>query len=449
MQKNGKISMIEKLGYGVGDMACNLVWQPIAMFLLIFYTDVFGISPKAAAMLFLVARVWDAINDPIMGAIIDRTHTRWGKFRPYMLFGAIPFGLFAILSFTTPQLDGNAKLLYAYITYIGLGMIYTIVNTPYSALSSSITQDPTERTNLSVIRMLFAMAGTAVVIVGMPILLDIFGSANPVAGYKYTMIVFAIASVVLMLISFFTTKERYSSPKSTEKFKVSDVLNLYKNNKPLFIISLFFFLQMTRGSIGQAGSLYHLEYVLGRKELFAVFGMISLSITFITVLFVPLINKKFDKKTIVLAGIIISLVRPFTYFFTNIPLIIAGSVFGAIGNGLVSGLLWGIVPDLVEFNEYKNNDRKEGIIFSMIGFFLKFGTAIGGVLPGIILDVTGYQANMVQTPLALFGIKSLMGLIPLIIGILSIFVMLAYELTGTRYNQIVSELNIRRNKEMA
>lgn len=449
MKDKNKVRILEKVGYGIGDFSCNLFWQPILMFLLIFYTDVFGISPTAAAVLFLVARVWDAINDPIMGAIIDRTHTRWGKFRPYMLFGAIPFGLFAILTFTVPNLDGTAKLIYAYITYIGLGMIYTVVNTPYSALSSSITQDPTERSNLSVIRMLFAMASTAIVIIGMPILKGILGAGNEAQGYQYTMIIFAIIAVILMLFSFATTKERYSSEATTEKFSFKELKDLYKNNRPLLIISLFFFLTMSRGAIGQAAGLYHLNYVLKRPELFTVFGMIALSVTFVSVLFVPLLLKKWDKKTIVLVGIVISCIRPLAYFTTSIPIIIAGNVLGAIGNGMVTGLLWGLVPDIVEFNEYKTGNRKEGIIFSMIGFSLKMGTAIGGVLPGFILDLTGYQANVEQTATAIFGIKSLMGLIPLIVGILTFFVITRYELTGKRYNEILEELKVRRNKQLA
>ncbi|WP_105616504.1 MFS transporter [Vallitalea okinawensis] len=447
MSNTKKVSVLEKVGYGLGDFSCNLFWQPILMFLLFFYTDVFGISAASAAILFLVARVWDAINDPIMGAVIDRTHTRWGKFRPYMLFGAIPFGILAILTFTVPDLGGTAKLIYAYVTYIGLGMIYTIVNTPYSALSSSITQEPVERSNLSVIRMLFAMASTAIVIIGMPILIDIFGQDNPAQGYQYTMIVFAILAVILMLFSFMTTRERYSSPATTEKFKFSEIKTLYKNNRPLLIISLFFFLTMSRGAIGQAAGLYHLQYVLNRMDLFTVFGMIALSVTFVSVLFVPLLSKKWDKKTLVMVGLVISFIRPIAYFSTSVPLIIAGNVLGAIGNGIITGLLWGLVPDIVEYNEYKAGERKEGIIFSMIGFSLKMGTAIGGVLPGIILDLTGYHANVAQTPLALFGIKSLMSLIPLIIGVLTYFVIRRYELTGKRYNEILEDLKKRRSVE--
>lgn len=444
MEKKEKVSILEKVGYGLGDFSCNLFWQPILMFLLIFYTDVFGISPSAAAMLFLVARVWDAINDPIMGALIDRTKSRWGKFRPYMLFGAIPFGLFAVLTFTVPNLDGTAKLIYAYVTYIGLGMIYTVVNTPYSALSSSITQDPTERSNLSVIRMLFAMGSTAIVIIGMPILTGIFGATDPAKGYQMTMIIFAVAAVILMLFSFATTKERFTSEATTEKFSMKEIVDLFKKNKELIIICLFFFLTMSRGAIGQAAGLYHLQYVLNRMDLFSVMGMISLSVTFASVLVVPLLLKKFDKKTIVIIGILISFIRPLAYFTTSVPIIIIGSVFGAIGNGFVTGLLWGIVPDVVEYNEYQTDKRQEGMIFSMVGFSLKMGTAIGGVLPGIILSLTGYQANVAQTPLALMGIKSLLSIIPLAVGILTLFVMFRYTLSGKRYNEILDELTKRR-----
>lgn len=448
MEKHKKIRLSEKLGYGLGDFSCNLVWQPILMYLLIFYTDVFGISPSAAATLFLVARIWDAINDPIMGAIIDRTQTKWGKFRPYMLFSAIPYGLFAILTFTVPNLDGTAKLIYAYVTYIGLGMLYTVVNTAYSALSSSITQDSQERSTLSVLRVLFAM-GAALVGLAVPTLVTAFGGGDPAKGYQLAMTAISVFVVISMFISFASTKERYSSEATKEKFSYKEIPTTLFKNKELIILCLFFFLHVTKLSITQAGSLYHLQYVVNRTDIFPILGIISLIFTFISAAAVPALLKKFDKKSLVIIGLIVSLIRPLAYFTTSIPIILIGAAVSSLGQGIVTGLLWGLVPDVVEFNEYKHNKRQEGLIFSLIGLALKLGTAFGGVLPGIILQFTGYQANMIQTPLANMGITSLMSLLPLILTVLSILVMTRYGLTTKRFNEILKQLHSRKEETIA
>jgi glycoside/pentoside/hexuronide:cation symporter, GPH family len=434
--------MREKIGYAVGDLACNLVFQTISIFLLFFYTDIFGISAAAASTLFLVARLWDAINDPIMGSIVDKTHTRWGKFRPYLLFGAFPFALFGILCFSTPDFSATGKLIYAYVTYIALGMIYTVVNVPYGALTSAITQDPKERTSLSSIRMLFALAGGLAVSMGIPSLSRLFGGDDVAKGYQMSMGLFSIIAMLLLLVTFATTKERYSST-SSPKTSLAETIKMLKDNRPLLILSGIFIVIFGNNTISGAVGIYFFRYVLQDAALFGLYMTVSLLVMMVGLLIIPLLLKKLTKKQILYLGLSIALFKHLSCLSTSLPIIFTGNVIGSIGFGFVIGLLWGLVPDTIEYGEYTRGVRAEGMIYAIIGFAFKVGMALGGLVPGFVLQASGYVPDAVQSTSAIMGIRTLMAVVPVALLLVAIFGLRFYTLDEKTYASIIEKLRTK------
>jgi len=439
MNAKAIVSMKEKIGYALGDLACNLIFQTISIFLLFFYTDIFGISAAAASTLFLVARLWDAINDPIMGSIVDRTHTRWGKFRPYLLFGAIPFAILGILCFSTPNLSPNGKLLYAYITYIALGMIYTVVNIPYGALTSAITQDPMERTSLSSIRMFFALVGGLTVSIGIPMLSKILGGEDPARGYQLSMAIFSLIAMVLLFITFSTTTERYSN-RNSSRTSLKESLKMLAKNRPLLILSCIFVLIFGNHTISGAVGIYFFRYVLQKPAMFGLYMTLSLVVMMLGLLMIPILLKKLSKKQILYLGLTISLVKHIVCLSSSLPVIFIGVAIGSIGFGFVIGLLWGLVPDTIEYGEYATGVRAEGMVYAIIGFAFKFGMALGGLVPGFVLQATGYMPDVMQSFTAIMGIRSLMAVIPSVLLVVTIIILRAYSLDEKAYATIIEKL---------
>ena len=230
MNTSAKLSFKEKLGYGLGDTASNIFFQFVNIFLLYYYTDVFGLSPAAVGTLFVVTRFWDAINDPLMGAVADRTNTRWGKYRPYMLWMAVPFGLFGYLAFANPDFSQTGKLIYAYVTYVGLMMAYTAINVPYSALMGVMTPSSEERTSLSSFRFVGAFSGTLLISLSVRPLVRLLGGGDEALGFKLTMALLSIIAVLLFIITFCTTKERVKPLVNKEGTSLAkDIQFLFKN----------------------------------------------------------------------------------------------------------------------------------------------------------------------------------------------------------------------------
>lgn len=443
MKKDGVVSLKEKIGYATGDLACNLIFQMISFFLLYFYTDVFGISAAATSTLFLLARLWDAINDPIMGGIVDKTQTKWGKFRPYLLWGAIPFAIISVLCFTAPALSGTGKLIYAYITYISLGMIYTFVNVPYSALTSSMSQDESERAKISAVRMFFAIIGGLIVAIGVPQLTRVLGGGNEAKAYQQTMIIFAVLGAILLMVSFATTKERYTAKSNNSKFSLNNLKELLKANRPLQILCLAFTIHFGNNAITGAVGMYFFKYNMNAPDLLSTYMGAGIVTMLVALLFTPLLLKKMEKKNILILGTVISLFKYAVMYSSSVSVILTGTVIGSIGAGLAVGVLWGLIPDTIEYGEYKTGIRAEGITYAVVGFFFKLGMALGGLIPGFVLQWTGYVPETVQTGTALFGIQTLMSTIPIVLTIIFVIVMRFYKLDSKTYNKILVELNSR------
>jgi len=443
--KNVKLRMIEKIAYGSGDFANNLIFMTIMNFLLFFYTDIFGISAMVAGTLFLVARIVDAVDDLATGVIIDHTHSRWGKMRPYLLFGSIPLGITAILCFTTPALGVSGKIIYAYITYIALMEMYSIVGISYSALTAAMTQDRQERVSLSSIRMIFAVLGGLIASVLTPILATVLGGGSPATGYQLTMVIFATVAVVIYMFTFTKTKERVIAEKD-QKLPLTLILKVVFRNKYLMLMSLLFMLMLGAYTLKGGAAIYYFTYNMGKPDLVSIYFLVTTVFMLIGMFTVPVLSKKLGKRNALCLGLAVVAVSNVVLYFVgyaSTALIFVCSIFSSLGIALPMALAWGMIPDTVEYSEWKHGARAEGIIYSASSFAQKVAMAIGGSISGIILTVVRYVPNAAQTPVAQNGIGLMMALIPGLLMLAGFFVMLFYNMDDKKFNKMVAEIASR------
>ncbi|NMM62719.1 MFS transporter [Clostridium sp. P21] len=450
---NAKISVREKIGYGFGDFACNLVYASISSYLLFFYTDVFGLASSAAAFMFFIVRIIDAVMDPIVGMIVDKTNTKYGKFRPFLLYGAIPFAVLAILCYSTPQLSQGGKILYAYATYIALSVCYTFVNVPYGALTSAMTQDQHESVSITTYRTFLANIGGVIVAFFVPLLANQFSKTMSLSkSWQLTMIIIATIGGVLLLICFGTTKERVQVPASHTKIKFSDIFEQFKVNRPLVILSIFFFVIYGVKSVVNSTGIYYVTYYVGRPELVKWYSGIGTLPALFVIPFIPWLSRKLTKKqlmTLSIATDIIGMVGLFVFPSNWITAIFISRGIAAVGNGMISAFMWALIPETVEYGEWKTNKRLGGMIYAVIGFFFKCGNALGGMIPGLVLSMSGYVAKQAQTPTALNGILIATAVIPICLYIIAIVCMRFYNLDKETYARISQELQERNALELA
>jgi len=441
-----KISVTEKIGYSLGDAAANFIFQTMLVFQLAFYTDTFGITAAAAGTLFLVVRVWDAIFDPFMGVVADRTNTKWGKFRPWILWTAVPFGITGFLTFTTPPFDAQGKLIYAYVTYIVLMMVYSANNLPYSALSGVITGDLAERTSLSAYRFVAAMSA-ALVIQGLALpMVNYFGGGNSAKGYQITMGVFSALAIVFFIITFATTRERVQ-PDPTQRNSVRRDLADLTSNGPwvaMFVLTIIVFITLAmRGGV----MLYYFKYYLGREDLFSIFNVFGTGSTIVGVIASTPLAKRFGKRDVFIAGLALTVV--FTAAFVLLPRTAIALIFGTemlrqLAYGFTIPLLWAMMADVADFSEWKNHRRATAVVFSAIVFALKAGLGFGGAIGGWLLAAYGYVPNVAQTERALQGIKLTTSIFPAITFALALVCLFFYRIDKRLEIQITDDLAERR-----
>jgi len=409
-------------------------------YLLYFYTDVFGLSAAAAGGVFLVARIVDAITDPMMGMIAERTSSRWGRLRPYLLLGAVPLALVSILTFTVPDLAESGKLVWAYLTYVGFGIVYTVVSIPYSALTASLTDDHHERTLLSTIRMAFAFAGGYVISVGMLPLVGLF--ETPAAGFQAAMVMFAVVATGLLALTFASTNERIHPPAS-QQLSFSDSLKAVYANPPLLIVIVLFTCGMLSFTVRQTVTLYYFKYNLGREDLIAAFFGITFPIMFVGLLAVPKLAAKLGKAGGIVAGAIVTILGCLGLYFTPydaIPWIFFWSCVVALGGTPIAVLGWAMIPDTVEYAQWKLGLRADGAIFSFASFFQKLAKALGGAGVAGALAVAGYAANTDQSEVSLRAIHNLMTLAPAAIMVVMIVAARCYRLDESAHAELISSL---------
>jgi sugar (glycoside-pentoside-hexuronide) transporter len=438
-----KLSVTEKVGYGLGDTAANFVFQAMLVFQLSFYTDTFGISAAAAGTLFLVVRVVDAFFDFSMGAIADRTNTRWGKFRPWVLWTAVPFGVLAFLTFTTPALNSTGKLVYAYITYTLLMIVYSMNNIPYSAMSGVMTGDLGERTSLSSYRFTFAMIAAFLIQGVAPYMLNYFGGNTNPRAYQITMGIFSALCIAFFFITFATTRERiHPNPNQKSSLK-QDVTDLTRSGPwiALFLLTVFVFITLAmRGGV----MLYYFKYYVVREDLFGYFNMCGLGATIIGIAFSKPLAMRFGKRDVFIAGL--GLTTLITALFALLPASAIGMIFAVesvrqLCYGFTIPLLWAMMADVADYGEWKTGRRATGIAFSGIVFGLKAGLGFGGAIGGWLLAAHGYVPNVAQSAEALNGIRltaSIYPAIPFGIGVVCLF-----------FYAINKDLNVRISEELA
>lgn len=449
-----KLSMLKCIGYGSGDLAQNLIYQTVSMYLLFFYTNVYGLSPSAAAIMFLIVRVIDLIWDPLVGMYVDKHYPEWGKYRTYLVFGGLPLAGYSILCFWN-LIPGS--LVYAYFTYIGLSLCYTIVNVPYGALNASLTRDTNEITKLTTVRMFMANIGGLAVGMGVPYLLKILDPSesqdlsNNDMAWLACMTIYAFVALLLLFFCFSQCEETVvMDRRATKKVKFSDLWMEFVQNRPLRIISLFFVITFAMLSIGNAAIPYYMSYNIGgdAKQLswFMAFGSIP-ALIFLPL--IPFLSKRFGKKALFYISLSIGMIGfAMIYVFTVMPefegkmvAIYAAQFIKSVGVVVASGYMWVLVPDVIAYGEYVHGRRISGIVNALTGIFYKAGMALGGVVPGLVLAWVGFDSNyFTQSAEAQRGILWLMTVIPGILLIVSMIIISRYDLDDKRIDQINREI---------
>jgi len=420
-----KLSFLEKFGYGLGDTASNFVWGTMTSFLLFFYTDIFGIPAAAVGTLFLFARASDGFVDLVVGAVADRTQTRWGKFRPYLVWFCIPIAAVFVATFTTPNFSVDGKIVYAWITYNLLMLIYTAINIPYGALSGVMTDDPLDRTSLNSFRMACAQIGALTVNALTLPLVSAFGHGDNAKGYQMTVILFSFVAIALFLTTFMTTKERIQPPAGQKENLLKDIKCLF-SNKPWIL--MFLAGGTTIFNIIRSGAqLYYCKYYLGiESKPVSILGLFNMDeISFFLVLgsigfiagavTVRQWVKGFGKKNLFIISLFAQAGGSAGFFFITPEnlnaVLISQLVLGYIG-GVNAPLYFAMIGDTADYAEWKFNVRTTGIIFSATSCAQKIGLGIGGAASGYLLKEYGYVAHAAQSAAANLGILLMVSLIP-------------------------------------
>ena len=430
-----KVSLKEKFGYGLGDTASNIVFQVVIGFLLYFYTDVFGIEAAAVGTLFLVVRVFDAVTDPIMGALADRTQTKWGKYRPYLLWFCIPYGILAVLAFTTPDLNQSGKLIYAYLTYTLLLMVYTAINIPYSALGGVMTASPTERASVQSWRFALAMAGGAIVTSSVLPLVEFFGQGDQQKGFQWAMIVLSIFAILCFIACFWLTKERVHMPRTNSTSFVSgawsDFAKMLQNDQWRIIAIISIFLLISVAMRG-ATTPFYVRYYLQEESLITLFMASGMLAGVAGALCANWLIRKMCKVALMKACALGIMLTNGVLFFIPPNAVELALVFTILANFVhmvFTPLLFSTVPDTVDYGMKKLGQSAMAMAFSGHLLMIKLGIALGGAFTGWILAYSGYQANVVQSETALAGILFLYSLSSVIAGLIVFICMQYYKLT--------------------
>lgn len=433
----------QRIGYGVADTACNLVWQMITLYLMFFYTDVMGLSPVSVGVMFLVTRVVDGVTDVLMGILIDNTKSKYGKSRPYFLWGAIPFGVIAILTFYVPDLGPQGKLIWAYATYMGLSLMYTVVNIPLASILPSLTSDAHERTVLATTRMVFSFLGATIISsVAMP-MVDQLGDGDKAHGYFVTMSIWAVVATLLFLFTFKNVEEKVLVHQ--EKMGIVTAFKALKGNTPWFVFALNIVV-MWGAVFFQGGALiYYITYNLGKPELVGLIAGIGAFVPMIGTLSTPFFSKRMKKinvfmiaSTIVLAGTVIMLLVG-----ASTPGLIAGAIILGLGMGLRTSIYFSMQADPIDFGEWKSGVNAAGLLSAVNGFIGKIAFAVAGAAAGYLLSAGGYVPDQQQTPEALEAIKMCYFIIPIGLIMLSMLIMKTMYKLDYIFPQIRAELDAR------
>lgn len=465
MERNAPmLSFKEKVAYGFGDLASVLYWQTFMLYIIYFYTDVFVIPAAAAATMFLITRIFDGINDPIMGMIADRTTSRWGKFRPYLLWLSVPFAISGVLVFTTPDFGETGKIIWAYSTFILIMVLYTAINIPYTALLGVISPNSHDRTSVSSMKFIFAFGAGIIVSATLLPMTKWLGGDNEQQGWQYSFMVYGLAAVVFFLIAFAGTRERVLPPASQKSSIKQDIWELITNKPWLILLATtisFILFVAIRSSV----TAHYFKYFIGEQTLSLPFlkeatysfeaivsayntvGQLSSLLGVIVVLW---ISRLLGKRNTFIIFFVIAIISTGSIYFVSaeqIGLIFFLQITGSLTGGPLSVLLWAMYADTADYGEWKRGRRTTGLVFSASTMSQKFGWAIGAFITLNLMAGIGFQPNEAQSAESLRGLLLLFTVIPAITGIIALLIYLVYPLNDLKVKEITDELQKRRNDE--
>ncbi|MCL1868392.1 MAG: MFS transporter [Paludibacter sp.] len=452
-----KLSWLQRIGFGSGDLAQNLIYQTVAQYLLIFYTNVYGLRASTAAIMFLIVRLVDVAWDPLVGAFVDKHSPKLGKYRAYLILGGIPLTGFAILCFWN---GFSGSLVYAYITYVGLSMLYTLINVPYGALNASLTRDTDEITKLTSVRMFLANLGGLAVAYGIPIIVAHLSPDHKIntslAGNAWfiTMTVYAVAGLALLIFCYSQTKERVVMDSAkTEQVSAKDLFIEFEHNSPLRILAFFFITAFAMMAIGNSAGSFYMIYNVHAPDWLPYFAALGSIPAFIFMPMVPAIKRKIGKKQMFYVFLSVAIVGMAMLYVisvidalkSQIWLVMVAQFVKSTGVIVATGYMWALVPEVISYGEWKTGKRISGIVNALTGIFYKAGMALGGVVPGFVLAFVGFNEKnaVTQSAFAQQGILWLVCVIPAALLILAMFIISKYELEDEVIDKINREIEER------
>ena len=464
-----KIRLSEKIGYGLGDMSSSMFWKLFGAYLMIFYTDVFGISAAVVGTMFAVTRVWDSFFDPVVGAVADRTSSRWGRFRPYLLFLAVPFGVIGILTFLTPPFGQTGKIVYAFITYALMMMVYSAINVPYASLLGVMSPDPADRNTLATYRMTFAYLGSFLALLLFMPLANAFGGGNsggpmlgwltaPQAGWLMAAGVIAVVCVLLFLGCFALTKERVRPVRQGKTLLKTDLRDLL-HNRPWWILLGAGVASLVFNSIRDGATVYYFKYYVDETAVgsisflglpFVLSGLylaVGQAANILGVILAAPVSNRIGKRRTFMAAMAVASVLSVAFFWLGkdqlVPIFILQALISVCA-GSIFPLLWSMYADCADYSELQTGNRATGLIFSSSSMSQKFGWAFGTAITGWMLAQFGFQANAVQSAETLQGIRMFLSLLPAAGAFLSLVFIYFYPLSEQKMRQITHELEEKR-----
>lgn len=459
MHNNTTVSFREKVGYGLGDAASSMFWKLFGMYLLFFYTDIFGLNAAVVGTMFLITRIWDSLIDPLVGIMADRTKSRFGKFRPYILWTAIPFGVIGILTFFTPDFSLAGKIIYAYVTYGAMMMIYSLINVPYASLLGVISNDPKTRTELSSYRMIFAFGGSILALLLIEPLVGYFSrhsSSLPDirSGWTAAVCIFAAIAILFFLCTFLWTRERVK-PIREEKNSLKEDFKDLLHNKPWWILLASGICALIFNSIRDGGAIYYFKYyvstdtttTVGHLSLTTLYFVLGQAANILGILLVTPISNRIGKKNTYLYAMVLATVFSIAFYFVgkgDIILIMTLQILISMCAGSIFPLLWSMYADIADYSELRTGRRATGLIFSSSSMSQKFGWTLGGAVTGWLLAAFGFQANVEQSPEVLTGLRLMLSILPAIGTLLSVGFIFLYPLNEDKLEHIEQQLTEQR-----
>ena len=459
--ENTKLSFWEKAGYGCGDFASVLFWQTIMVYLLFFYTDVFGLAAAAAGTMTAISRALDAFFDVGIGMTADRTRTKWGKFRPYLIWMALPLAITAVLAFSTPNFSPGGKLVYAYVTFIAFMFFYSAINIPYTSLLGVISSEPNERTSASSFKFVGAYsAGIIVSATALP-LAEYFGGGSSAKGWQTTMSLYAVVAIIFFVITFLSTHERIQ-PIAKERTSIKNDLKDRSKNIPWVVLFSVTILLILFVCIRLSITVHYFKYYIGTQQisffgtmhsfdfewLASAFNVAGQAASLLGVVLVPWFSRLLGRKMAVIVLFTTAIVSTALFFVLrpgDLVWIFGLQVLSSVSAGPISALLWAMYADTADYSEWKTGRRATGLVYSASIMSNKLGWALGTMVAGGILAMTGFQANVVQNIQVLNGLKSMMSIIPAVPGVIALLLLIFfYKLDEPTMNKIKEEIGARR-----